>query len=65
MYRALISFSGLVNMVEGQVMEIHDKEVVRDLLNCGYIEEVDPAPKETPKETPKATKRGKKTPKGE
>lgn len=62
MYRALISFSGLVSMVEGEVREISDKAVVKDLLNCGYIEaveEITTAPKE------KATRKGKKTPKGE
>ena len=64
MYRALISFSGLVSMVKGEVKEISNMEVVKDLLNCGYIEpveEITPAPEETPK----ATKKGKKTPKGE
>lgn len=58
MYKALKTFSGLVNMVEGEVKDILDKEVVKDLLNCGYIEEVSPAP------VAKATKKGKKTPKG-
>jgi hypothetical protein len=51
-------------MVEGEVKEISNMEVVKDLLNCGYIEaveEITPAPKETPK----ATRKGKKTPKGE
>lgn len=40
MYRALVSFSGLVSMAEGDVREISDKDVVKDLLNAGYIEEV-------------------------
>lgn len=40
MYKALISFSGKVSMSKGQVREIEDKEVIKDLLNAGYIEEV-------------------------
>lgn len=60
MYKALISFSGLVSMVKGEVRDIPDKMVASDLLSCGYIEEINPAPKETPK----ATRRTKKTPKG-
>ena len=40
MYKALISFCGQINMVEGEVREIKDKEVVKDLLKAHYIEEV-------------------------
>lgn len=40
MYRALVSFSGLVSMAKGQVREIKDKAIVADLLKAGYIEEV-------------------------
>ena len=40
MYKALISFSGIVSMSKGQVREIEDKEIIKDLLNAGYIEEV-------------------------
>ena len=42
MYKALVSFSGLVSMSKGQVREIEDKEIIKDLLNAGYIEEVKP-----------------------
>ena len=63
MYRALKTFSGLVSMVEGEVKEISNLEVVKDLLNCGYIEAVEETTP-APKETPKATRKGKKTPKG-
>ena len=62
MYKALISFSGLVSMRKGEVGEIADKAVAEDLLKVRYIEEISPAPAE---EAPKATKtRNKKTPKG-
>lgn len=40
MYKALISFSGLISMSKGQVAEIKDKEIIKDLLKAGYIEEV-------------------------
>lgn len=46
MYKALKSFAGAVSMRKGEVKEINDKEIVKDLLNAGYIEEVKPAKKE-------------------
>lgn len=66
MYKALISFSGIVSMACGDIKEIRDKAVAEDLLRAGYIEEVKPevkpevAPEEKPKteETkPKKTKK--------
>lgn len=62
MYKALISFSGLVSAVAGQVIDIPETWIAKDLLGAGLIEEIKPAKQE---ETPKATKpRTKKTPKG-
>lgn len=55
MYKALKSFSGLVSMVEGEVMDILNQEVVKDLLSAGYIEEIHTEKKAT-------VKKGKKTP---
>ena len=55
MYKALISFSGLESMVEGEVKEILNQDVVNDLLSAGYIEEIKPEKKAT-------AKKGKKTP---
>ena len=46
MYKALKSFAGKVSMRKGEVKEINDKEIVKDLLNAGYIEEVKPEKKE-------------------
>ena len=37
-YKALVSFSGLVSMRKGEVKEIKDKEIVKDLLRAKYIE---------------------------
>lgn len=40
MYKALVSFSGIISMTAGEVKEITNKEVIKDLLNAGYIEEI-------------------------
>ena len=39
-YRAKVSFCGLVTMRKGEEKEIKDKDIVKDLLKAGYIEEV-------------------------
>lgn len=43
MYKALKSFSGLVSMVAGEIRDISDPIVVKDLVKAGYIVEVKPA----------------------
>lgn len=64
MYKALKSFSGLVSMVSGEIKDISDPLVVKDLVKAGYIVEVKPAktkaeveaevkPKKTTKKTAK------------
>lgn len=40
MYRALVSFSGVISMALNDEREITDKNIVKDLLKAGYIEEV-------------------------
>ena len=40
MYKANVSFCGLVNMTRGQVKEIDDPNVASSLLKAGYISEV-------------------------
>lgn len=40
MYRATVSFSGVVSMAMGEVREILDESIAKDLLNAGYIEEI-------------------------
>ena len=58
MYKALISFSGVISMRKGEVRAITDKAVVADLLRAGYIEEVktEKKPKAEENTEPKATK---------
>lgn len=38
--KALINFSGLVTMQNGEVRDIKDKEIYNDLIKAGYVEEV-------------------------
>lgn len=42
MHKALRSFSGVISMHEGETREIGNAELVADLLQAGYIEEVKP-----------------------
>ena len=48
-YKALTSFSGLISMAEGEVREISDSSIAKDLLNAGYIMEMKPEQKTKPK----------------
>lgn len=48
-YKALVSFSGIVSMAAGEVRDITDPLVAKDLLQAGYIEQLKDAPKRTPK----------------
>ena len=54
MYKALKSFSGKISMRKGEVKAITDKEVIADLLQAGYIEEVKAEKKQQPKTEEKA-----------
>lgn len=54
MYKALVSFSGLVTATKDQEIEIKDKYIIKDLLQAGYIEEIK---KETSKEVVKEVKK--------
>lgn len=38
--KALRSFSGAANMHRGQIADIADTAVVKDLLKAGYVEEL-------------------------
>ena len=66
MYKALKSFSGLVSMVSGEIKDISDPIVIKDLVKAGYIVEVKPAKaKAEEEEKPEHKKRAKKTAKEE
>lgn len=56
MYKALKTFTGLVRMKKGEVKDIEDKAIVKDLLSAGYIEDIS-APK-SEKTTKSRAKKG-------
>lgn len=56
MYKALKSFSGIVSMVSGEIKDISDPIVVKDLVKAGYIVEVKPAETKAKKATKKTAK---------
>jgi Skp family chaperone for outer membrane proteins len=39
-YRALVSFSGALSMHQGEVRELNNKVIIKDLLRAKHIEEV-------------------------
>lgn len=57
-YKAKISFGGIISMVEGQTAEIADPAIAKDLLKAGYIVEVKSAEK---RKTAKAKENKKPT----
>lgn len=58
MYKARVNFSGVISMSVGDVADIADASIAKDLLKAGYIEEVKPAEKvQTPKRPVKRTKK--------
>lgn len=40
MYKALVSFCGVVSMAKDETREIPDKNIAKDLLEAGYIKSV-------------------------
>ena len=61
MFKALISFTGLISMGEGDVREISDVSLANDLLKAGYIEQVkDVVPHTVTEKKAKSPRGGKK-----
>lgn len=62
MYKALVSFSGVISMAMGEVREITDESIVNDLLKAGYILELkaDETKAETKDDVPAESKPKKK-----
>lgn len=54
--KAKISFCGIVSMGRGEVADIAEGPVLKDLLSAGYVEEVK-KPKEKEPEEKKPTKK--------
>ena len=60
MYKATRSFSGIVSMKKGDVREIKDDEVAKDLLRAGYVTELADESNNKPKTTTSSKKASKK-----
>lgn len=58
MYKATKSFSGIISMKKGDVREIKDDEVAKDLIRAGYVMEL--ADESKPKATASSKKPAKK-----
>jgi hypothetical protein len=41
LYKATISFAGKISMTQGEIRDISDSPVVKDLIKAGYIEKVE------------------------
>lgn len=56
LYKATISFAGKISMTQGEIRDISDSPVVKDLIKAGYIEAVEKktAKKKTAKKEDKA-----------
>ncbi len=57
-YRALKSFSGLVTMVKGEVRDIADEEIAKDLIRAGYVVDLSEKQKAAKSSKPAKTKGG-------
>ena len=55
-YRALKTFTGLITMVKGEVREIKDEAVAKDLVKNGYV--VSLSEKKAEKKEPETEKAG-------
>ena len=60
MYKALVSFSGRISMVKGEVRDINDPVVVADLLKAKYIVDLEAKKKAADNAAKKSTKRSSK-----
>ena len=49
MFKALVSFGGIISMSKDEIREINDKNIAKDLLDAGYIEAVKSPRKPTQK----------------
>ena len=53
MYKALVSFSGIITMAVGDVREISDKAIADDLVKAGYVEPINAEKKDKKKKEDK------------
>ncbi len=41
-YEATVSFSGIISMAKGEIREIPNEDLAKDLLKAGYIKKIEP-----------------------
>lgn len=58
MYKATKSFSGIISMKKGDVREIKDDEVAKDLIRAGYVIELADESKPKATSSKKSSKKG-------
>ena len=58
MYKATRSFSGIVSMKKGDVKEINNEEVAKDLIRAGYVIELADESKPKTTSSKKSSKKG-------
>lgn len=58
MYKATKSFSGIISMKKGDVREIKDDEVAKDLIRAGYVIELADESKPKTTSSKKSSKKG-------
>lgn len=59
-YRALITFSGIISMAQGEIREIDNQEVIADLLRAKFIEPAEEEKNEVGAEAPAPKTKAKK-----
>lgn len=59
LYKATTSFTGLENMRRGEVKEIKNEAIVKDLLKAGYIEPVEEKSAKAPEKKDSKPKKAK------
>ncbi|MCF0149154.1 MAG: hypothetical protein HUJ77_12255 [Clostridium sp.] len=57
--KALVSFAGAFSMYPGQEREIDDEQIANDLINAGYVEEVQAGQKKKTEEVKAEIKKKK------
>lgn len=59
--RAIVSFTGTISMVMGEVREISDLAIAKNLIKVGYVEEIkDKTETVTEEKTKSPRRKGKK-----
>lgn len=64
-YKALTTFSGKIAMVKGEVREIADEKIAKDLIRAGYVVDLSERQKAQAQTQTKSAKTSKKSKAGD